>query len=74
MVAMLLAGLSVSGCIYVPPVWDIGDAINEVDQIEEGIRVGSEGGYHDKAARAGAIASARKDLAQGRRRASLEAA
>ena len=27
------------------------------------IRAGSEGGYHDNAARAGAIASARKDLA-----------
>ncbi len=35
-VAMLVAGLSVSGCVYVPPVWDIGDAIYEVDQIEEG--------------------------------------
>ncbi len=63
LIAMLAAGLSLPACIYVPPVWDIGDAINEVDQIEEGIRVGSEGGYHDKAARAGAIASARKDLA-----------
>ncbi len=27
------------------------------------IRAGSEGGYHDNAARAGAIASARKDIA-----------
>jgi hypothetical protein len=34
-VAMLVAGLSVSGCIYVPPVWDIGDAINELGQIKE---------------------------------------
>ena len=34
--AMFVAGLSVSGCVYVPPVWDIGDAIYEVDQIEEG--------------------------------------
>ncbi len=34
-VAMLVAGLPVSGCIYAPPVWDIGDAINEVDQNEE---------------------------------------
>ena len=35
MVVTLVAGHSVSGCIYVPPVWDIGDAINEVDQIKE---------------------------------------
>ena len=35
MVVTLVAGYSVSGCIYVPPVWDIGDAINEVDQIKE---------------------------------------
>ncbi len=34
-VVTLVAGHSVSGCIYVPPVWDIGDAINEVDQIKE---------------------------------------
>ncbi len=35
-VEILVAGLSVSGCIYLPPVWDIGAAINEVDRIEEG--------------------------------------
>ncbi len=34
-VVTLVAGHSVSGCIYVPPVWDIGDAINEVDQFKE---------------------------------------
>ncbi len=34
-VVTLVAGHSVSGCIYVPPVWDVGDAINEVDQIKE---------------------------------------
>ncbi len=34
-VVTLVAGYSVSGCIYVPPVWDIGDAIHEVDQIKE---------------------------------------
>ncbi len=34
-VVTLEAGHSVSGCIYVPPLWDIGDAINEVDQIKE---------------------------------------
>ena len=34
-VVTLVAGHSVSGCIYVPPVWGIGDAINEVDQIKE---------------------------------------
>ncbi len=34
-VVTLEAGHSVSGCIYVPPVWGIGDAINEVDQIKE---------------------------------------
>ncbi len=35
-VAILITGLSVSGCIYAPPEWDIGGAIREVDQIEEG--------------------------------------
>ena len=34
-VVTLVAGHSVSGYIYVPPVWDIGDAINEVGQIKE---------------------------------------
>ncbi len=34
-VVTLVAGHSVSGGIYVPPVWDIGDAINEVDQIKD---------------------------------------
>ncbi len=34
-VVTLVAGQSVSGCIYVPPVWDIGDAINELGQIKE---------------------------------------
>ncbi len=34
-VVTLVAGHSVSGYIYVPPVWDIVDAINEVDQIKE---------------------------------------
>ncbi len=34
-VVTLVAGPSISGCIHVPPVWDIGDAINEVDQIKE---------------------------------------
>ncbi len=34
-VVTLEAGHSVSGCINVPPVWDIGDAINEVGQIKE---------------------------------------
>ena len=36
-VAMLAAGLSLPGCIYVPPVWDIADEIHKVDQIHEGM-------------------------------------
>ena len=36
-VGFLVAGLSVQGCIYVPPVWDIGDEIHKVDQIHEGM-------------------------------------
>jgi len=35
LIAVLVAGLSVPGCV-VPPVWDISDAINKVDQIKEG--------------------------------------
>jgi hypothetical protein len=34
-VATLVAGPSISGCINEPPVWNIGDAINEVDQTKE---------------------------------------
>ena len=36
LIVMLVAGLSVPGCIYVPPVWDIGQGIPKIDQIEEG--------------------------------------
>jgi hypothetical protein len=36
LVVTLVAGPSVSGCIHMPPVWDVGDAIKEVDQIKEG--------------------------------------
>ncbi len=35
LVVTLVAGPSVSGCLYAPPVWDIGDVNNEVDQIKE---------------------------------------
>ena len=34
-VAMIAAGLSLPGC-YVPPFWDMADAIYKVDQVEEG--------------------------------------
>lgn len=37
LIAMIAAGLSISGCIYVPPVWDVADEIHKVGQIEEGI-------------------------------------
>ena len=33
---LVLTGL-VSACLYVPPVWDAGDAIYDVDEIEVGV-------------------------------------
>ena len=35
--ALLVSLLALPGCIYIPPVWDIGDAINDVDWIEPGV-------------------------------------
>ncbi len=35
--ALLVSLLVLPGCIYVPPVWDIGDAINNVDWIKPGV-------------------------------------
>ena len=35
-VTALVTGLTAQGCVYIPPVWDLGDAIKKVDQIEVG--------------------------------------
>ncbi len=35
--ALLVSLLALPGCIYVPPVWDIGDTINDVDWIKPGV-------------------------------------
>ena len=36
-IRMLALMLVVAGCIYVPPVWDIGDEIDSLDFIEPGV-------------------------------------
>ena len=36
-IALLLAG-----CVYIPPVWDVGDAINDVDKIKVGVSTKEE--------------------------------
>jgi hypothetical protein len=35
--ALLVLLLTFLGCVYVPPVWDIDDAINDVGWIEPGV-------------------------------------
>jgi outer membrane protein assembly factor BamE (lipoprotein component of BamABCDE complex) len=42
LIVVLAVGLSLTGCVYVPPVWDIADEIHKVDQIEEGITTREE--------------------------------
>lgn len=42
LIVVLAVGLSLTGCVYVPPVWDIADEIHKADQIEEGITTREE--------------------------------
>lgn len=36
-IGLLAPGLLMTGCFYVPPIWDIPDAINHIDFIEPGV-------------------------------------